>query len=89
MEDVAMIVLMFVVFGAPALALTIRLTMKPLLETIDRFREGATVSARLPDPRVDALEAEVNRLNDEVQRLSEAEAFNRQLLENPSKRTGP
>jgi hypothetical protein len=83
-KDAAMIVLMFVVFGAPALALAARLTIRPVLEAIDRFREGVAVSSRAPDPRVDALEAEVSRLTSEVQRLSESEAFHRQLLETPS-----
>jgi hypothetical protein len=83
-KDAAMIVLMFVVFGAPALALAARLTIRPLLEAIDRFREGVAVSSSVPDPRVATLEAEVRRLTVEVQRLSEAEAFHRQLLETPS-----
>jgi hypothetical protein len=80
-KDAAMIVLMFVVFGAPALALAARMTIRPLLDAMDRFREGVTVSSRNPDPRVDALEAEVVRLSREVERLSESEAFHRQLLE--------
>ena len=80
-KDAAMIVLMFVVFGAPALALAARLTIRPVLEAIERFREGVAVSSRLPDPRVDTLEAEVKRLSVEVERLSESEAFHRQLLE--------
>lgn len=83
-KDAAMIVLMFVVFGAPALALAARLTIRPVLEAIDRFREGVSVSSRAPDPRVDVLEAEVRRLSGEVERLSESEAFHRQLLETPS-----
>lgn len=83
-KDAAMIVLMFVVFGAPALALAARLTIRPVLEAIDRLREGVAVSSRLADPRVDTLQAEVIRLSKEVQRLSESEAFHRQLLETPS-----
>jgi hypothetical protein len=79
-KDAALLLLMFIVFGAPALALTARLAIKPILEAIDRFREGVAVSSRLPDARVQALEAEVGRLSKEVERLSEAEAFHRQLL---------
>jgi HAMP domain-containing protein len=86
-KDAALLVLMFVVFGAPALALAARLTIRPLLDAIDRFREGVAVSSRTPDPRVSALEAEVTRLSAEVQRLSESEAFHRQLQEAPSKHT--
>jgi hypothetical protein len=79
-QDAALLVLMFIVFGAPALALAARLAIRPVLEAIDRFREGVAVSSRLPDPRVDALDAEVRRLTKEVQRLSEAEEFQRQLM---------
>ena len=82
-KDAAMIVLMFIVFGVPALALAARLVIRPMLEAIDRFREGVAVSSRLPDPRVEALEAEISRLSAEVRRLSESEAFHRQLLAAP------
>ena len=87
-KDAALLLLMFIVFGAPALALAARLTIRPLLDAIDRFREGVAVSSRTPDPRVDALEAEVKRLSGEVQRLSESEEFHRQLLEASSKNAG-
>ena len=86
-QDAAMIALMFV-FGAPALALAARLTIRPVLDAIDRLRQGV-VSSRAPDPRVAALEAEVRRLSGEVQRLSEAEAFHRQLLEPPHEARPP
>jgi hypothetical protein len=79
-KDAALLVLMFIVFGAPALALAARLAIRPILDAIDRFREGVAVSSRLPDPRVETLEAEVSRLSKEVERLSEAEAFHRELL---------
>jgi hypothetical protein len=83
-----MIVLMFVVFGAPALALAARLVIRPVIEALDRFGKGVTVSS-LPDPRVDALETEVHRLTKEVSRLSESEAFHRQLLESPAQKELP
>jgi hypothetical protein len=84
-KDAALLLLMFIVFGAPALALAARLAIRPILDAIDRLREGVAGSARLPDPRVQALEAEVARLSRDVQRLSESEAFHRQLLESPPK----
>ena len=79
-KDAALLLLMFIVFGAPALALTARLVIRPILDAMDRLRDGVANSARLPDARVQALEAEVVRLAKEVERLSEAEAFHRQLL---------
>ena len=85
-KDAALLLLMFIVFGAPALALAARLAIRPILDAIDRLREGVAVSSRGPDPRVQALEAEVSRLSTEVKRLSESEAFHRQLLESPSNR---
>ncbi len=79
-KDAALLVLMFIVFGAPALALAARLAIRPTLDAIDRLREGVALTSRLPDPRVEVLEAEVRRLSKEVQRLSESEAFHQQLM---------
>ena len=79
-KDAALLILMFIVFGAPALALAARLVIRPILEVMKGIRENVAASSRLPDPRVDELQAEVTRLTKEVQRLSEAEAFHRQLL---------
>lgn len=82
-KDAALLVLMFIVFGAPALALAARLAIRPTLDAIDRLREGVALTSRLPDPRVEVLEAEVRRLSKEVQRLSESEAFHQQLMAAP------
>jgi hypothetical protein len=79
-KDAAMLILMFIVFGAPALALAARLVIRPILEVMNGIRENVGATSRLPDPRVDLLQAEVTRLSKEVERLSEAEAFHRQLL---------
>ncbi len=81
-KDAAMLVLMFIVFGAPALAIAARIAIKPLLEAVSRLRDGsATGNAVHSDTRLAALEAEVTRLQVEVQRLSEVEAFTRQLTQ--------
>jgi hypothetical protein len=82
-KDAALLAIMFVVFGVPALALAARLVIRPLLDAINSVREGGASSPRLPDARVQALEAEVRRLSAEVQRLSEAEAFHRELRAPP------
>jgi hypothetical protein len=83
-KDAALLLLMFIVFGAPALALAARLAIRPILDAIDRLREGVAGSARVPDPRVQALEAEVRRLSEEVKQLAAAEAFHRRLLSDPA-----
>ena len=82
-KEVALLVLMFIVFGVPALALAARIVIRAMLEVIDRLREGVAVSSRLPDPRVEALESEVRRLSAELLRLSESEASHRQLPATP------
>ena len=58
-KDAALLILMFIVFGAPALALAARLVMRPILEVMKGIRENVAATSRLPDPRVDALQAEV------------------------------
>ena len=78
-KDAALLVLMFVVFGAPALAIAARIAMRPILDAIATFRESYSAAKAVPDPRLTALEAEVQRLNGEVRRLAESEAFVRQL----------
>ena len=83
-KDAAMLVLMFVVFGAPALAIAARLAIKPVLEAIVKVRDISAPAQPPDDPRIAALESYVNRLQLEVQRLSEAEAFTRQLTRGPN-----
>lgn len=89
-KDAAMLVLMFVVFGATALALAARLAIRPVVDAIVRLRESLSATDPLaPDPRLAALEAEVSRLRFEVRRLSESEAFSRQLSQATSPEAFP
>ncbi|HEX6135430.1 MAG TPA: hypothetical protein VFZ24_15780 [Longimicrobiales bacterium] len=77
-----MLVLMFIVFGVPALAISARIALKPVIEALVRLRDiSATRGAVDSAPRLAALESEVSRLQVEVQRLSESEAFTRQLTQ--------
>jgi hypothetical protein len=81
-KDATMLVLMFVVFGAPALAIAARLAIRPVVDAIVRLRGGSGGNEALAsDPRIAALEDQVSRLNLEVRRLSESEAFTRQLIQ--------
>ena len=81
-KDSAMLVLMFVVFGAPALAIAARLAIRPVLDAIVRLRESSPSNhAHAPDPRLAALEDEVSRLSVEVRRLTESEEFHRRLIQ--------
>lgn len=85
-KDAALLVIMFAVFGVPAMALGARLAIRPIVDAIVRLR--STSSAHSADARVSALEEEVSRLTEEVHRLSESEAFNRQLLKPTSTEAG-
>jgi hypothetical protein len=81
-RDSVMLVLMFIVFGVPALAIPTRIALKPVIEALVRLRDiSAARGAVDSDQRVAALESEVGRLQAEVQRLSESEAFTRQLIQ--------
>lgn len=79
-NDAIILFLMFVVFGVTAIALAARLAIRPIVDAIVRLREHSATSVQpAPDPRVAVLEEEVRRLNVQVERLAEAEAFIRQL----------
>jgi hypothetical protein len=78
MKDAALLVIMFIVFGVPAMAVAARLAIRPTADAIVRLRESAA-PGRAPEGRFEALEAEVGQLRQEVRRLAEAEAFAREL----------
>ncbi|HEY0672883.1 MAG TPA: hypothetical protein VGD27_11475 [Longimicrobiales bacterium] len=89
-NDAVLLVLMFIVFGVPALAIAARLVIRPVIEAILRLRESyGSSGAQASDPRITALEAQVSRLAIEVQRLTESEAFNRELLQAPPEKVLP
>jgi HAMP domain-containing protein len=79
MKEYVTLVLMVLVFGVPAVAIAARLALRPIVDAIVRLREISAPNPAANDARVAALEAEVNRLSQQVQRLSEADTFNRQL----------
>ncbi len=69
-----------IVFGVPAVALSVRIAARPLLEGLARLREAShPVGPAAPDPRVDALQAEMSTLRDRVDRLAAVEEFYAQL----------
>ena len=79
-KDAVMLFIMLLVFGVPAIAIAARLAIRPIVEAIVRLKEiSAPAAPMLSNARVEALEAEVNRLSMEVQRLNEVDTFNRQL----------
>ena len=68
----------------PALGLTARLAIKPVVDAIVRLKE---TFASAPDPLVERrlleLEAELRATQREVQRLKEGQAFDRALAPQP------
>ncbi len=70
-----------IVFGVPAVALSVRIAARPLLEGLAHLRQAghpATPPAT-PDPRVEALQAEMSTLRERVDRLAAVEEFYAQL----------
>jgi hypothetical protein len=78
-QDYILLLIMVLVFGVPAVAIAARLAIRPIVDAIVRLREISGPSPAANDARVAALEAEVSRLGLEVERLTEADTFNRQL----------
>ena len=80
-KEAAFLILMFIVFGIPALAIAARLAIRPVAEAILRLREASVAApgASISEQRFAELEAEVTTLRATVESLSEGAAFDRQL----------
>jgi hypothetical protein len=92
-EEIIELAAVLSVVVLPMMAVTLRLTLRPLVEAILRLREGLRADAGPPLAGADAAELarlreEVARLHRTVARLQEAEAFHR-ALEGPAERRGP
>ncbi len=70
-----------IVFGVPAVALSVRIAARPLLEGLAHLRQAGHAPApdALPDPRIDALQGEMAALRERVDRLGAVEDFYAQL----------
>jgi len=80
-KDAFMFAMMFIVFGVPALAITARLIMKPMVDSIIRLRESsAAASNGLVERRMLELEDEVSQLRAGMAELEETVAFQQKLL---------
>lgn len=80
-KDAALLVMMFIVFCVPVLALTARFTLKPILDTLMRMRERS--QAELDDGmqrRMLYLEDEVRQLRGTVVTLEATVDFQQKLL---------
>jgi hypothetical protein len=76
------IVALFAVLVLPALALTSRFALKPIVEAIIMLREGLA-GGKKPDEdvqhRLGMIEAELSELGSAVRRLADAHEYDRQL----------
>lgn len=84
-KDAVLLLIMFIVFAVPALALTARMVLKPIVDAIVRLRETSG-AARVSDAvanRVLELEDEVRQLRASVTTLEQTVDFQQKLLSAP------
>jgi hypothetical protein len=84
-KDAVLLLIMFIVFAVPALALTARMVLKPIVDAIVRLRETGSTT-RLSDSvagRVLELEDEVRELRASVTTLEQTVDFQQKLLAPP------
>ena len=89
-KDAVLLLIMFIVFAVPALAITARMVMKPIVDAIVRLRE--TGGARVTDTvanRVLELEEEVRQLRAGLTSLEQTLDFQQKLLAAPPVAAGP
>lgn len=84
LEEIVFFALVAVILGIPAVAISARLALRPMVEAIVRLREAFAASGQAPrivslEAQVSELRGETQRLRAEVQRLAQAEEFHRQL----------
>ena len=63
----------------PSLAIAVRLSLKPMVEAIVRLHEGLSRRGSVTVDETAEIKAQLNRLEATVQKLSESEAFYREL----------
>jgi hypothetical protein len=82
-NDLAALIATFFVIGIPVMGFTARMVLKPVVDALVRLREagmmGATQQQGLEHRQIVELQEEVQSLRRIVERLAEAESFNRQL----------
>ena len=82
-NDVAPMVMGLVIVGIPVLGFTAKMVLKPLVEALVRLREAGVVMGsqqqQLADQKFVQMQEEIRLLHEQVERLTEAETFHRQL----------
>ncbi len=80
-EDILPWIFGIIVLGVPAVAVSVRIAARPVLEGLAKLREASNRGSAppAPDPRVDQLQAEVAGLRERLDRLSSVEDFYAEL----------
>ena len=82
-SEIAAMVAAFVIVGVPVLGITARLVVRPIVDALVRLQEaglmGTSQQQQLEQRQIVELQEEVQTLRRAVERLTEAESFNRQL----------
>ncbi len=87
-RDTIALLSMVVLTAIPVMAISVRIALKPVAEAIVRLREGFSGESRaLEARRLERIEAELDGLRAEVERLREVDEFHRSL--EASARTSP
>jgi len=84
-KEAVLLLIMFIVFAVPALAITARMVLKPIVDAIVRLREaggGPRVSDTVAN-RVLELEEEMRQLRASVTTLEQTVDFQQKLLAAP------
>jgi hypothetical protein len=84
-SDITGVIFGIMLIGIPMIGFTAKMVMKPLVDALIRLREAGIMTSNqqqqqlLADRRLTDLQEELHNLQQTVQRLVDAEAFNRQL----------
>jgi hypothetical protein len=81
MEDFFIAAGIVVLVFIPALALTARFALRPIVEAIIRLREGliGDSTGSVPADRLAAIEGELAEIRRDIRKLAEVSEFNRDL----------
>jgi len=83
-QDAILLFLMFICFGIPAVGITVRFALKPIVDSIIRLRESSgAMNAGVVERRVLEMQDELAQLRASVSELEETVAFQQKLLAGP------
>jgi hypothetical protein len=80
-EDILWAIVAIVIWAPPALALSIRFALKPIVEAIARLRESQPLpnATRTDEGQLSRIEQQIAHLATRLESLEQAETFHREL----------